>query len=79
MTWMSVLFKIALGFVAWQIADRTRSVVVNLLAVLWLAIWGDIMLGMQFLAGFSLPMTVGGVVMVGLAWHAWRHGPTPEW
>jgi hypothetical protein len=76
---MSVLAKLALGFVAWQIADRTRSVVVNLLAVLWLAVWGTIMLGMQFFTGFSLQMTIGGVVMVGLAWHAWRHGPTPEW
>jgi hypothetical protein len=79
MTWMSVLIKLALGCVAWQIADRTRSVVVNLLAVLWLAVWGAVMLGLMFFVGFSLPMTVGGIVMLGLAWHAWRHGPTPEW
>jgi hypothetical protein len=79
MTWMSVLIKLALGCGAWQIADRTRSVVVNLLAVLWLGVWGAVMLSMMFFTGFSLPMTVGGLAMVGLAWHAWRYGPTPEW
>jgi hypothetical protein len=76
---MSVLMKLALGCIAWQIADRTRSVAVNLLAVLWLAIWGAVMLGMMFFTGFSLPPAVGGLVMLGLAWHAWQHGPTPEW
>lgn len=79
MTWMAVLMKLILGWGAWQIADRTQSVVVKLLAVLWLAVWGASMLGAQFFVGLSLPPAVGGIVMLGLAWHAWHHGPTPNW
>jgi hypothetical protein len=77
MTLTPVLIKLGIGMIAWQVAYRTQSVVVNRIALLWLVL-GGVGMFLRLLAGFSLPVLLSGIVMFGLAWHARKYGPFPK-
>ncbi|HSI64047.1 MAG TPA: hypothetical protein VLE43_13045 [Candidatus Saccharimonadia bacterium] len=77
MTLTSALIKLGIGVIAWQVAYRTQSVIVNRIALLWLVLAGGGMF-LRLLVGFSLPALLGGIVMFGLAWHARKYGPFPN-
>jgi Na+/proline symporter len=77
MTLMPVLIKLGIGMIAWQVAYRTQSVLVHRIALLWLVL-GGVGMFLRLLAGFSVPVLLGGIVLFGLAWHARKYGPFPK-